>query len=231
MTRVDRRARVTRRSRFIECSSAPVGARTERIVLDVGADDRDDSGSPRDHHWRYPSADVAKRTHRHGVSFETVGARCSVAGLFGVIAGIVAALFVTWPAAILVGWDAASVCYLAWTWKIVGWSGRRRDETPRASRRRQPAHGGGNRPGGRGGAAGCRRPRPDQGRAIPRRHQGLSHHDRDRQRHALVGDHPHGLHASLHQVSTIKARTVQSTSTRRTRRRTSTLPTSPLRSG
>ena len=25
-----------------------------------------------------------------------------------------------WPAAILVGWDAASVCYLAWTWKIVG---------------------------------------------------------------------------------------------------------------
>ena len=25
-----------------------------------------------------------------------------------------------WPAAILVGWDAASVCYLVWIWKIVG---------------------------------------------------------------------------------------------------------------
>jgi len=69
---------------------------------------------------RYPSTDVAKRTHRHGVSLETVGARCSVAGLLGAIAGIVTALFVMWPAAILVGWDVASVCYLVWTWKIVG---------------------------------------------------------------------------------------------------------------
>jgi len=63
---------------------------------------------------------VAKRSHQHGVSLETAGARCSVAALAGVIAGIVAALFLSWPAAILVGWDAASVCYLAWTWKIVG---------------------------------------------------------------------------------------------------------------
>jgi uncharacterized membrane protein len=69
---------------------------------------------------RYPSADVVKRSHEHRLSFETVGARCSVAALAGVIAGAVAALFLMWPAAILIGWDAASVCYLAWTWKIVG---------------------------------------------------------------------------------------------------------------
>jgi uncharacterized membrane protein len=49
-----------------------------------------------------------------------VGARCSVGALAGVIAGMVASLFLMWQAAILIGWDAASVCYLAWTWKIVG---------------------------------------------------------------------------------------------------------------
>jgi uncharacterized membrane protein len=54
------------------------------------------------------------------VSLETVGARCAVAALLGVIAGIIAAFFVTWPAAILVGWDAASICYLVWTWSIIG---------------------------------------------------------------------------------------------------------------
>ena len=92
--------------------------RSDRIVFD--SDCASATTADRDCHWRYPSPDVAKPTDRHGVSFETVGARCSVAGAVGVIAGIVAALFVTWPAAILVGWDAASVCYLAWTWKIVG---------------------------------------------------------------------------------------------------------------
>jgi uncharacterized membrane protein len=54
------------------------------------------------------------------MSLETVGARCAAAGLAGAIAGIVASLFVTWPAAILLGWDGASLCYLAWTWKIIG---------------------------------------------------------------------------------------------------------------
>jgi uncharacterized membrane protein len=63
---------------------------------------------------------VAKRSHQHRLSFETVGARCSVGALAGVIAGMVASLFLMWQAAILIGWDAASVCYLAWTWKIVG---------------------------------------------------------------------------------------------------------------
>ncbi len=51
---------------------------------------------------------------------QTVGARCSVAAALGVIAGIVGALIMAWQAAILVGWDAAAVCFLAWTWKIVG---------------------------------------------------------------------------------------------------------------
>ena len=51
---------------------------------------------------------------------ETVGARCSLAAVLGVVAGIVGALIMAWQAAILVGWDVAAVCFLAWTWKIVG---------------------------------------------------------------------------------------------------------------
>ncbi len=51
---------------------------------------------------------------------ETVGARCSVAGVLGCIAGIVGALIMAWQAAILVGWDVAAVCYLAWTWTTIG---------------------------------------------------------------------------------------------------------------
>jgi uncharacterized membrane protein len=51
---------------------------------------------------------------------ETAGARCAVAALIGAVAGIVAALLITWQAAILVGWDAAAICYLAWIWTIVG---------------------------------------------------------------------------------------------------------------
>ena len=54
------------------------------------------------------------------MSLQTVGARCAVAGLAGAVAGLVASLFVMWPAAILLGWDVAAICYLAWTWKIVG---------------------------------------------------------------------------------------------------------------
>lgn len=50
----------------------------------------------------------------------TVGARCSVCGLAGVIAGGLALLVVSWQAAVLVGWDVAAACYLLWTWKIVG---------------------------------------------------------------------------------------------------------------
>jgi uncharacterized membrane protein len=51
--------------------------------------------------------------------FDSVGARCTVAALVGVIAGFVGALVVVWQAAILVGWDAAAICYLVWTWAIV----------------------------------------------------------------------------------------------------------------
>ncbi len=52
--------------------------------------------------------------------FDTVGARCSVAGLVGVIGGFIAVLVVGWQAAILIGWDVAAICYLVWTWTIVG---------------------------------------------------------------------------------------------------------------
>jgi uncharacterized membrane protein len=57
---------------------------------------------------------------RNRLKLETAGARCSVAALLGVIAGPLTALIAGWQAAILVGWDVAAVCYLVWTWKIIG---------------------------------------------------------------------------------------------------------------
>jgi uncharacterized membrane protein len=51
---------------------------------------------------------------------ETVGARCSVAALIGIVAGFLVTLALAWQAAILVGWDAAALCYLVWTWATVG---------------------------------------------------------------------------------------------------------------
>jgi uncharacterized membrane protein len=51
---------------------------------------------------------------------ETVGARCAVAGALGIIAGFIGTAFVGWQASILVGWDAAAICYLLWTWITVG---------------------------------------------------------------------------------------------------------------
>ena len=63
---------------------------------------------------------------------KTVGARCSIAGVLGCIAGIVGALFIAWQAAILVGWDAAAGCYLAWTWTTIG--GMNAVETKRHAR-------------------------------------------------------------------------------------------------
>jgi uncharacterized membrane protein len=51
---------------------------------------------------------------------ETVGARCSVAALAGIVAGFLGTLALAWQAAILVGWDAAALCYLVWTWVTIG---------------------------------------------------------------------------------------------------------------
>jgi uncharacterized membrane protein len=50
----------------------------------------------------------------------TVGARCAVCGLAGVIAGVIGAFVVSWQAAVLIGWDVAAAGYLFWTWTIVG---------------------------------------------------------------------------------------------------------------
>jgi uncharacterized membrane protein len=44
-----------------------------------------------------------------------------VAGILGIIAGFVATMWIGWQPAILVGWDAAAVCFLVWTWLKVGW--------------------------------------------------------------------------------------------------------------
>jgi uncharacterized membrane protein len=54
------------------------------------------------------------------LNIETVGARCAVAALLGLIVGSLIFLAVSWQVAILVGWDAAAMCYLGWTWTTVG---------------------------------------------------------------------------------------------------------------
>ncbi len=51
---------------------------------------------------------------------ETAAARGLIAALIGAVAGIVAVFLISWQAAILVGWDAAAIVYLAWIWAIVG---------------------------------------------------------------------------------------------------------------
>ena len=59
-----------------------------------------------------PDADLRRR--------DMVGSRTALAGLAGLLAGVVTSAFVTWQAAILVGWVIAAVCDLAWVWLTVG---------------------------------------------------------------------------------------------------------------
>ena len=51
---------------------------------------------------------------------DTVGVRCLVAAIVGIVAGVIATAFVGWQASILVGWDGAALCFLVWTWSKVG---------------------------------------------------------------------------------------------------------------
>jgi uncharacterized membrane protein len=50
----------------------------------------------------------------------TVGARTAITATIGIIVGLIVSLIVVWQAAVLIGWDAAASCLLAWTWSIVG---------------------------------------------------------------------------------------------------------------
>jgi uncharacterized membrane protein len=63
---------------------------------------------------------VSKKPSRTWWRLETVGGRCLVAAALGIAAGLIATMWVSWQAAILVGWDAAAVCYLVWTWVKIG---------------------------------------------------------------------------------------------------------------
>ena len=51
---------------------------------------------------------------------DTVGVRCLVAAIVGVLAGFIGTAFVGWQAAILIGWDGAALCFLVWTWSKIG---------------------------------------------------------------------------------------------------------------
>jgi uncharacterized membrane protein len=63
---------------------------------------------------------VTKISRPNPRRLETAGVRCSVAALLGAAVGLVGALLMTWQAAILVGWDGAAICFLVWSWTIVG---------------------------------------------------------------------------------------------------------------
>jgi uncharacterized membrane protein len=67
-----------------------------------------------------PAAKAQSGASQDLKSWQTVGGRCAVAALVGVGAGVGAVQAVAWQAAILVGWDAAALCYLIWTWSVVG---------------------------------------------------------------------------------------------------------------
>jgi len=47
------------------------------------------------------------------------GNRVAVAATVGVLAGVVASIFTNWQAAILIGWDVATVLLMAWIWLAV----------------------------------------------------------------------------------------------------------------
>jgi uncharacterized membrane protein len=49
----------------------------------------------------------------------SAGRRVAAAGLAGVLAGAILSLFTLPMAAVLLGWDAATVCYLSWVWGAV----------------------------------------------------------------------------------------------------------------
>jgi uncharacterized membrane protein len=48
-----------------------------------------------------------------------VGVRTALAAMVGLVGGVVTSLFITWQAAILVGWVAAAAFTLTWTWRTV----------------------------------------------------------------------------------------------------------------
>lgn len=63
---------------------------------------------------------MTKQFKHTATHLETAAARCSFAAVVGVLAGLVGAFLTIWQAAILIGWDAAAICYLAWIWALVG---------------------------------------------------------------------------------------------------------------
>lgn len=65
------------------------------------------------------------------------GMRVTAAMLTGAVAGAVAAPFTLTSGAVLIGWDTAAACYLAWTWVIVWRLDPRRTE--RLAKREDPS--------------------------------------------------------------------------------------------
>lgn len=47
------------------------------------------------------------------------GTRVAITATIGVAVGAVASAFTSWQAAILIGWDAAALCLMAWVWLAV----------------------------------------------------------------------------------------------------------------
>ena len=77
-------------------------------------------GDDRSATWPLRCTDVTPGGSQSWWKLETVGARCVAAGILGIIAGLVAIVWIGWQPGVLVGWDAAAVCFLVWTWLKVG---------------------------------------------------------------------------------------------------------------
>jgi uncharacterized membrane protein len=50
---------------------------------------------------------------------KTAGARTALAAIIGLAGGAIASAFVVWQAAILLGWAAAAISFLLWTWVTI----------------------------------------------------------------------------------------------------------------
>ncbi len=61
-----------------------------------------------------PGPSASERLHK-----TTAGLRVAIAASVGVVVGAISAVFSSWQAAILIGWDGAAICFLAWIWVAV----------------------------------------------------------------------------------------------------------------
>jgi uncharacterized membrane protein len=63
---------------------------------------------------------MAGREHVSSLTAAPAGLRALVAGILGVVSGLLVSLAMSWQAAALIGWDVAAMVLLSWIWLVVG---------------------------------------------------------------------------------------------------------------